>query len=237
MAFIDILGFKSMLQTKPLNEIVELLDAIVRADNCAGYEEIVKINTRLISDSFIIWAQLSDPKHVSAYFAYLGTIIARIHKIRNIITRGYISNGNHFNSEKFWISQVFVEAFNGESKYSIHPRVILGPSAVDRINIISPDFIDSGLLKRDDDGFRFVNYMMCIDDAYQPKGNAIMVNLGGMGLEGSLLAHKENIEHGLSHYKSYVHKYYWLATYHNNFIKDFVNLSNKNDFLINLKSA
>jgi hypothetical protein len=113
----------------------------------------------------------------------------------------------------------------------------LGPSAVDRVNNLYPKFLNSGFVKRDDDGFRFINYMMCISDVYQPSGDTIIANMGGTGLEAALEAHKRNIEYGLSNYKLYVNKYYWLATYHNNYIKDHIRLKNKESYLINLESA
>jgi hypothetical protein len=37
LAFIDILGFKKMLEEKPLNKILEIINSILHFDNSADY--------------------------------------------------------------------------------------------------------------------------------------------------------------------------------------------------------
>ena len=234
LAYIDILGFKKLLNNEELPHIVEMVENILKADNSQSYNGMLEIKTNLISDTFVVYAQLTEPKHITAFLTYLGTIIGRIHRIGNIITRGYVSSGLHYSKNNLWISPVFVEAYEGEQKYSIHPRVIMSESAIELIRRIEASFIDSGWLVRDDDGFRFVNYMMCISDAYRPTGDHIVVSLGSPGLEEALIAHKRTVEYGLVNFKSYLSKYYWLANYHNSYITKNVKLAAKDELLIDL---
>lgn len=235
LAYIDILGFKGFLEKKELPELVNMIEIILEADNSSSYDKMLSIETKLISDSFVIYARITEAKQLSVFFTYLGTIIGRIHRIGDIVTRGYVAYGKHYSSEKLWISPVFVEAYSGEQKKAIHPRVILGESAENLIKNMDFNFIDSGWFMRDDDGFRYINYLMCIAEAYQPMIDHINVTLNSPNLRENLSQHKRTIINGLEHYGDHLSKYFWLASYHNTYIMDNVVLDNKEDLLIDLK--
>lgn len=237
LAFIDILGFRKLLLEKTLSEIVEIVKSILNFNDSSDYEQMLpSLKTKLISDSFIVYAQLKEGKHVTAFFVYLSTIIANIHRLGRVVTRGYISKGNHYYNDDIWISPVFVEAYLGESKKSIHPRVIIDASAKEQINKISPDFINSNFFKRDSDGYWFINYMQCISNAYKPNGNKIVAEMNGFGLESALQSHKETILNGLNNEKEHSNKYIWLANYHNSYINESVKLKNNLDFIIDIRN-
>jgi hypothetical protein len=236
-AFIDILGFKRILSEKPLPEILEIVNSILHFDNSREYNNMLPtLKTKLISDSFVVYAQLKEPRHATAFYVYLSTIIANIHRLGRVVTRGYISNGNHYNNNEIWISPAFVEAYLGESNKSIHPRVIIGETAKKQIDKIYPEFINSGFFKRDSDGYWFINYMTCISKAYSPNGNSIIAEMNSKGLEESLRAHKETILNGLNNEKDHLNKYLWIANYHNSFINENIRLKNNADFLIEIKN-
>lgn len=235
LAFIDILGFKKLLSKKTLPQIVNIINDIKQVDNSSEYSKMLTINTKLISDSFVVYAQLTEPKHVTAFYVYLSTIIARVHRLGSVVTRGYISTGDHYYKDEIWISPAFVEAYIGETKYSIHPRVILGESTLNYLNKIYPEFLNPNHLKRDSDGYWFINYMTCISEAYQPKDKTIIANLSSPNLEQSLKEHKESIISGLENEKENMNKYFWLASYHNAYINENIKLANKQDFLIDTK--
>lgn len=234
LAFIDILGFKEKLKNNSLTEIIRILNDIKQADNSNKYLKMVNIETKLLSDSLIVFAQLTEQKHVTAFFVYLSTIIARIHKLGDVVTRGYVSCGDHYSTEDFWISKAFVEAYICESKLAIHPRVILGQSSIDNIKKIYPEFLKPGHLKRDFDGFWFINYLMCIDEAYTPNDTNLIANFGGNNVEFSLKEHKKTILQGIKNQKNNINKYLWLANYHNDHIACNISLPNKNNLLINI---
>lgn len=236
VAFIDILGFKRILSLKPLPEIVDIVNSILHFDNSVEYIKMLPtLKTKLISDSFVVYAQLKEPKHATAYFVYLSTIIANIHRVGRVVTRGYVSNGDHYYNDEIWISPAFVEAYWGESNKSIHPRVIIGDSAIKQINYIYQDFISSGFFKRDSDGYWFVNYMQCISTAYKPNDNNIIADLGSQNLEISLRSHKETIVNGLDNERGHVSKYIWLANYHNSYINENIKLENNGELLIDVR--
>lgn len=237
LAFIDILGFKRILSDKALPEIVDIINSILDFNNSEAYEKMLpSLKTKLISDSFIVSAQLHESKHATAFFVYLSTIIANIHRLGRVVTRGYISNGEHYYKNDIWISPVFVEAYLGESKKSIHPRVIIDSLASDQINKISPDFLNSLFFKRDSDGFWFVNYMICIANNYKPNDDHIIAYLNSSGLQKALEEHKETILNGLNNEKLHLSKYIWLANYHNNYITENIKLKNTYDYLIDVSS-
>jgi len=195
---------------------------------------LVSIDTKLLSDSLIVFAQLKEEKHVTAFFVYLSTLIARIHKIGDVVTRGYVSCGDHYSDNDYWISKAFVEAYTGESKFAIHPRVILGQSSIDNIKKVYPAFLKPGHLTRDLDGFWFINYLMCIDEVYTPNEINIVVNINGTNIESSLRVHRQTIIQGLKNHKRSINKYLWLANYHNRHVREKINLRNKNDLIIKI---
>jgi hypothetical protein len=233
LAFIDILGFKQMLSKKSLPEILETVKSILHFDNSADYSKMLPtLQTKLISDSFVVYAQLNEPGHATAFYVYLSTIIANIHRLGRVVTRGYVSNGDHYYTDEIWISPTFVEAYLGEAKKSIHPRVIIGDSAKKQIDKIYPKFIDSGFFKRDTDGYYFINYLQCISNAYRPNGIGIIADMGSKNLEASLQSHKDTVLNGLNNEKEHSNKYIWLANYHNSYINEYIKLENNADFLI-----
>ena len=234
LAFIDILGFKEKLKTKALSEIIKLLNDIKQADNSNKYLKMVGVETKLFSDSLIVFAQLTEQRHVTAFYVYLSIVIARVHKLGDVVTRGYVSCGDHYSDNDFWISKAFVEAHTCEAKYSVHPRVIIGQSAINNVSKIYPEFLKPGHLKRDSDGYWFINYLMCIDEAYTPNEHNIIANLGGNNITLSLKEHKATILEGLKNQKAVISKYLWLANYHNSHVIDHINIPNKEELLIDI---
>jgi hypothetical protein len=235
LAYLDILGFTEFLKDKPLPQLVEIIENILRADNCSSYVKMLKINTKLISDTFVVFAKVTEPKHLTAYFVYLGTIISRIHTLGKVITRGCVANGDHYSTDTIWISPVYVTAYIGEHMKSIHPRVILDDSAINVINRINSGFLETtGLLLRDDDGYRYINYLMCLSDTYQANGDHVFGYLNNPTLRDGLIKHRKSLIYGLDNYKKHLSKYYWLSNYHNTHIMKNIHLANKEDLLIDL---
>ncbi len=233
LAFVDILGFKNILSKKTLQEILDITNSILQADNSPDYLEMLPtLKTKLISDSFVVYAQILEPNHIVAFNVYLSTIIAGIHRLGRVVTRGFISAGDHYSDDTVWISPTFVEAYTGEENFSIHPRVILGDSAIQLINNIHPEFIMSGFLKRDLDGYYFVNYLNCIANNYKPSGGTINAYMNPGDLEISLQDHVETILNGILNEKQNINKYIWLANYHNNYLIENIKIKNIEQYLI-----
>lgn len=236
LAFIDILGFKKMLSDKTLPEILDIINSIIHFDNSADYKLMLPtLKTKLISDSFVVYAQLTEPKHVTAYYVYLLTVVANIHKLGKVVTRGYVSNGNHYFNDEVWISPVFVDAYLGEENIAIYPRVIIGESAILHTNKISEGFIAPGFFTKDPDSYWFMNYMQCIGNNYKPNGTNIIAEMNSAGLEPGLSSHKNAILNGLNNEKKHFKKYNWLANYHNEYINQNVKTKDNSSFLIDIE--
>ncbi|MEI2675485.1 MAG: hypothetical protein V9F05_15720 [Chitinophagaceae bacterium] len=235
LAFIDILGFKSMLSNKPLPEIVDTINSILHFDNSADYKKMLPtLNTKLISDSFIVYAQLRDANHVTAFYVYLLSVIANVHKLGKVMTRGYVSNGEHYFNDEMWISPVFLEAYLGEQYTAIYPRVVIGELAIVHANNLSNNFISPGFFSKDTDGQWFMNYMQCIGNNYKPNVTNIIADINSKGLEPGLFSHKDAILFGFTYEKKHFKKYNWLANYHNDYINKCVNTVDNSRFLIDI---
>lgn len=217
LAYIDILGFKKFLETKPLPQIVKIMKGILKADNSSAYAGMLDIKTTLISDAFVIWAQPERPEHVTAFFTYLNTVAGQVHKMGGVITRGCVACGDHYCNENLWISPVFVAAYVGEQKNAIHPRIILDETAIARITKVYASYLDN--MEIDSDGYRYINYLMYASEAYKPSGDMITVDLGNSGLRQSLEAHMNMILAGLNGDSAHRSKYIWLANYHNSYVR------------------
>jgi len=245
LAFIDILGFKEWLKQKKLPEIVTTIVAILKTVTQKINHGNFEIKTKLISDSLVIWAELESQIDITAFFIFVSNVIAKIHKIGNVVTRGCIANGDHFSNEQIWISKVFVESYKGESE-AIYPRTILLPSAMSRIKCLNQDLLNNEFwIKTDIDGFSFINYLNVISEDCQIVDGKILANgwttasPNNQILIEDIKRHKETIRNGfktsLTDQKTRG-KYFWLANYHNNFVKNNAFLNEIDDLQINLKS-
>lgn len=237
MAFIDILGFKEKLKS-PLDDILNIMNEVLKTDNKSEYNQLLKIKTRLISDSFVIYSELTDEKSLTCFIVFVGVVVAKIHKYGNILTRGCIAYGNHYEDQQLWISPVFVDAYTWESKISIVPRIILHTSIIEKIKLISPSYLSTWFLT-DIDGYIYLNYIQHINEAYKPNQNAIAANMStnrsnSSTLFVSLEDHKNVIVNGIELYSknpTIKSKYIWLANYHNNYVLK-TGIINKSDLLI-----
>lgn len=231
MTFIDILGFRKMVEEKPLTELKELIEKFMAFDDSENYVQITKIKTKYISDSLIVWMELNDPKDITSYFVYLGSLIGRIHRHGDMYVRGCVAYGNHYNDDCIWISPVFIEAYLGEKKAKM-PRVILLESTVTAINQANDGFLNSIWFEKDSDGIVYINYMNLISGCYYPENDSIVALINHSKLVPALKSHKKSIEKCLSIYPEQKVKYQWLAKEHNDYIEKHVHIQNKDQYKV-----
>lgn len=240
MAFVDVLGFVPWLESKSLQEIVETMNDILSFDNSAEYSEMACIQTKLISDSLIVWSSITEARQLTAFFVYLGTVIAKIHHRGGVIVRGTIACGDHYYERDLWISPVFVEAYKAESKVrGAPPRVVLLDSAKRRLRELDESILsgDSWLTEDHDDQSLYVNYLLFSDEAYRPAVNRITLDLQtaeAVSSRANLEAHRDMITKGLLGDEAHRPKYVWLANYHNRYVAKSVSIARTAALQVNL---
>lgn len=181
VAFIDILGFKSLLNDtldSNGNDKEVAIDEIV-----AVYNEIRSIwdldnptpgldlptseskNISIFSDCIVISFLMEKPSGVFFTLLEIKWLIMRLVS-KGVLCRGAISIGKFIHTDHYLFGPALVEAYTLESKAAMYPRVILDHSVIEagaknRSN--DHDFTEEqeyvrSLLEQDSDGMFYIDY-------------------------------------------------------------------------------
>jgi len=183
VAFIDILGFKEHIEKKDdlQQQIVDILYIIKNSssekfDIQIGTNNGVYISLDIISftDSILISAPLQHPKidkgpreesyHHWIFCQFIQQISFFYKKILpyGIALRGGMSVGSVYYDpdNNIIMGKPIIEAINYESKLALYPRVIISDSLLTFFRQSAKDYIlYFQLLRRDFDGFYFIDYL------------------------------------------------------------------------------
>lgn len=121
LAFIDILGFKNVLDTKCYNNPNYILELFSEADSAAHRDEFYGVKKLFLSDSILMWTP-----HRSAIL-YLIENCESIQKhlfLHGHLVRGVIVKGDHYSGD--------IESFNTRTKkkLSFPDHLIVSPALV-----------------------------------------------------------------------------------------------------------
>jgi len=181
VAFLDILGFKSLLDEtvdKDGNDIEEKINSVVSAyqairdiwdlDNGSQLAEYKKTNSKqvsIFSDSIVVSFKVEDPSQVFFTLLEIKHVIMLLLS-RKILCRCAVAIGKFIHTENYLFGPALVEAYTLESKAAMYPRVILDNSVIEAGSMYSgvhhssqneKDFVQS-LLEQDSDGMYYVDY-------------------------------------------------------------------------------
>jgi hypothetical protein len=155
VAFIDILGFKEMVNISPqdLSQFHAIFDALQVMKSMKGFVEgansSLKPQVSLFSDNIVI--SYLENNEDSMYNLILDCIFLYISLlIHGIFVRGGISKGQLYHDDKFVVGPALIRAYEIESKYSIYPRIV-----VDDSDYYSD--ITGSVFKRDFDGLTYID--------------------------------------------------------------------------------
>jgi hypothetical protein len=164
IAFIDILGFKELLNSRKCEEIAEILDifySVPLLDRTVYPTKTVSV----MSDSLVISFDVRDESGVAYCLSELLLIIMGCMQI-GIALRGGIVVGEILHNEKYCFGNGFVKAYQLE-KLAKYPRVIVDKEVL-KIGIknralrhgedIEKEYITS-FLAEDDDGYYYIDYI------------------------------------------------------------------------------
>lgn len=181
VAFLDILGFKSLLDEtidKDGNDIEEKINSVISAyqairdvwdlDDSLGLAEYRKKDSKqvsIFSDSIVVSFNVDDPSQVFYTLLEIKHVIMLLLS-RKILCRGAVAIGKFIHTENYLFGPALVEAYTLESKAAMYPRVILdssvieagaGYSAVHNRPKTEEEYVRS-LLEQDSDGMYYVDY-------------------------------------------------------------------------------
>lgn len=243
ITFIDILGFKSIINESKAEEINTILDLVKQAtisDATSSHRAIA------FSDCVIRVREIKpNEPFIDHLFSELYALLhAQVELIDSgILIRGGICYDNiHIYEDKVF-GPGLVKAYELENKFAIYPRIILEPAVIQAFNNYLQTYAESHkfedpnakiikeLLKQGDDGMWFLNYAEAIDGEFdeQEMYPLFLKRHHDVIIEKSAKFSTFNSTHS---------KYIWLANYHNNIItnlnrdlfKDYE--FNKSDLLI-----
>lgn len=233
-AFIDILGFRSLLdkaghdeeKLREIHEIIEELNSWV--------EPRIGVDTkqdRVFSDCIYMSSVSLGENPFYSLYDHVGDIVHYISLMqaamlidKKIFVRGGIATGiKVFNNDDIEVSSAYYEAYKVESKLAKYPIIRISEDAVQMIlnsdgkENHAPPFPSDSLLKNhispnNNDSFYFVNYLRtAIEESYHYEPYEI------------LIIHKENIieEFEKASCPKIKNKYRWLShNYHNKIVDE-----------------
>lgn len=181
VAFLDILGFKSLLDEtidKDGNDIEAKIDSVISAyqairdvwdlDDSSGLAEYKKTDSKqvsIFSDSIVVSFNVNDPSQVFYTLLEIKHVIMLLLS-RGILCRGAVAIGKFIHTENYLFGPALVEAYTLESKAAMYPRVILDSSVIEAGSEYSAfhhrpkteeEYVRS-LLEQDSDGMYYVDY-------------------------------------------------------------------------------
>ena len=156
VAFLDILGFKDLVEKEINSGSGEHLEKLLRCHQKCS--EIFKPDPTLsiiqFSDSIVI----SRPYDASQFTTFVKTIAEyqRYLLDEKLLCRGGVAVNQHFTTGTFTFSAGLIDAYYVESKLARYPRVVVAPDVIDLVYAESSlplEFI------KEDDGLYFIDYI------------------------------------------------------------------------------
>lgn len=145
IAFIDVLGFRNMIEKRTFDEIVELYKSIKRMKYL--HKEIIgddggrigipvvqmdEIHIKVMSDSICIFVRSDIPGSLFALTFMCLEFQARMLELDTpVLLRGAITKGNLFSDQDLVFGPAFVKAYLMEEKNASVPRIIIAGETVE----------------------------------------------------------------------------------------------------------
>lgn len=156
VAFLDILGFKALVDKEVRSGSGEYLEKLLRChQKCT---EIFKSDPSLsiiqFSDSIVI----SRPYDASQFIPFV-TSIAEYQRYlldEQLLCRGGVAVNQHFTNGTFTFSAGLIDAYDVESRSARYPRVVIAPDVID---LVYPDGTTAIEIVKEDDGLYFIDYI------------------------------------------------------------------------------
>lgn len=245
VVFIDILGFKKMIEdsvarddlgeNKEIRKIIDLFGTVntvfdievVENRKFSSFSDCIVVSFEAVNSSVEMYNTLKD----------IGLLLCRLIG-RGVLCRGAITKGKFIHEEKFLFGPALNEAYLLETKAALYPRVILDRDILDlvldqksfRLPSDIKGYISNNLLKLDSDGMYYVDYFNDIveneQDRYSIRYLAYLHCLGKV-IRSGLMA---SVHHSKADLRV---KYAWMRERYNQSIRN-LNAALKENLVINM---
>ncbi|MFQ1876252.1 hypothetical protein [Aeromonas veronii] len=128
-AYLDILGYKESLSRDKKLSALDFKDKLIEASNIFNTINTAQYHHREISDSIFIHSSSAN------LIDFLSTIKSIFnHYLRcNLLLRGGISYGRHFENTSITYSLALTDAYLLESQHAVFPRILIQDSVIDAV--------------------------------------------------------------------------------------------------------
>ena len=214
VAFVDILGFSSMIENDPKGErFIPMIDNAIKAafhyaNTIRNMGNPTNLNYRVFSDNICFWMPLNY------HTLSLSVMISVLSEFQlgllssGVLCRGGLAVGYHYASEYILYGSALVEAVRLEHT-AIYPCISLSTSIVEDINLVRIPLQFHQYHKLTYDGPWFVNYLSKIFFVEKESGLRIIEQ------------HHNIITEKMREFDDsprILSKYTWIANYHNDLI-------------------
>ncbi|WP_300134929.1 hypothetical protein [uncultured Oscillibacter sp.] len=175
VAFLDILGFKNIINTEDFENVRQIFLAIIsekdakialtkaigstdpKGASLARYNQILReeLKIHIMSDSVVVAAPCQFPQSLAVVIDVCMIIQQKLFNLEQpIFLRGAISKGNFYVDNNMIFGKALVNAYIAQENYAEYPRIILSDevqSGMDNTIINEDDLL------RDDDGYWYIN--------------------------------------------------------------------------------
>lgn len=163
LAFIDILGFSSMVEADcngPQEEISFLPKLLALHDQTAlDIPDGNGVTFSQFSDSVIV-AQRYTLNTFSAFARHVMKYQRSLF-FAGVLCRGGLSYGKHYEKENFVFSEALIKAYRIENERAKYPRIVIDD---DLLDLLSPvDGIPESTITKEADGASFLDYLRDCD--------------------------------------------------------------------------
>lgn len=232
ISFVDILGFKDLINKSTYKEVAQKLSTVRRLSGNNGSEDGDGFEAKIIqfSDSIIRIRPLDstankEMRYGLMYFEMLDLVHMQGELINHgICVRGGVSVGDvHFDNETLF-GPGFVRAYELESIYADYPRIVIDPRLINQLqkdhrlasaqNTRSQEFsYIRKNVRKGSDGIYYIDYLRAFLGEIDDPDNIPVF----------LQNHKDVIlqtAKGAAELSSISAKYLWMATYHNELVAE-----------------
>lgn len=213
-AFVDILAFRTLLQTRECGKIQTLLSHVHRPfPGTKDNQEHTGYRTQSISDAAAVSTNATDAglRHLFIALSWLQGLFF----LSGVYLRGAIVRGPLFHDEKMVFGEALVEAYRIESTDAVFPRIMIAPSVMKDIGVSRHAEWFAKKIKQSDEGA----YLHFLDVLDQFSGAPISPNhMQRAVLDRFIIGAKtlqKNYDASLGNDRHFA-KMRWLAAYFNN---------------------
>ena len=158
VAFLDILGFKDLINTQNFEKILEIFKAVSGDSVTSEYgfklafckatddepdengqynNTLLKANVYAMSDSIVVSVPCASPYSLEVLIDVCLFLQVRLYEFDGpVLLRGAVAKGMYFCDKSVAFGKGMVDAYLYQENYSIYPRIILSQNLIDELSFV-----------------------------------------------------------------------------------------------------